>query len=129
MLLISCERKEAVQSRGVNVIDKISNDTEISFGDTVKLEEFFERNPEFNPSWFAKLNLTPLHLAELEAELQRKPLVKMLRSSSPADIVPWWVPLEEAPEFTYMTSSSAPVNIVISSGNGGGEVFVWWSSP
>lgn len=128
-ICLSCTKGRSVAAGSEVKADQARSASELLLPGVGEPDEFFIRNPEFNPSWFAKFVLTPQQAANLEAELRKKDTVKIRRNTSPAAIVSWWTPKKGALEFTYMTTTNALINVIISPGRDKVEVFIWWSSP
>lgn len=128
MTACSHEKSESKEDE-ISQIDRIRKQAELSLASSSVPDQFYEKNPEYNPLWLAKLIMDKQEVAALEEELRGKEHLNMRRSTKASDLVPWWTPSENAKDVTYMTSHNAPVTIVLSPKENLVEVFIMWSSP
>ena len=128
-ILTNCNARKKSDSLDLPKEKRVSVDTEMPMNFLNEPDKFHVKNPEYNPSWFAKFTLTQKQRSELVKILEEKNLVEMRRSSSPTTSVSWWETRKGSSEYTYLTTYNAPVNVVISSNDKDEEVYIWWSSP
>lgn len=129
-VITACSHEESeIKENEISQIDRIWKQTELSLASSSVPDQFYEKNPEYNPLWLAKLIMDKQEVEALEEELRGKEHLNMRRSTKASDLVSWWTPSENAKDVTYMTSFNAPVTVVLSPKGNLIEVFIMWSSP
>lgn len=118
----------SAQSIGASM-DRIRKDTELSAKLAGTIEQFSEINPDYNPSWVAKLNLSEQEVLILENELRAKEPRSFVKRGALSEATSWWTPVKTSVGFQYFTSHNAPVVVMLSLEGKGGNVFIEWSSP
>ena len=110
-------------------MNRIRKDTELSFGSDAKLQQFFEKNPDYNPSWIAKISLQGQAAKMLEKELSKKQSYPLETRGALSAFVSWWTPAKTATKFQYITSYNAPVSVIISQAGEQFDAYIEWTSP
>lgn len=111
------------------IIQRLQNDCELTLGNSARLDHFLEKNPEYNPSWIAKITVTNEDAFNLRNNLNKKTPYRLKRKGSLSDGVVWWQTAPSSEKFEYMTSSNAPVIVFLSETTDNFEVLLYWSSP
>lgn len=110
-------------------MDRIRRSTELSLGSVGSPQHFFEKNPDYNPNWVAKVNLSEQEVLVLKDELNKKQFYPLENRGSLSAFVSWWTPKKTADKFQYITSYNAPVLIIISQEGRQYDVYIEWTSP
>ena len=110
-------------------MQRIRENTELSLGSAISPENFLEKNPEYNPTWVAKLRMSGKEVSDLTKELGKKNSYSLEIRGGLHEHVAWWQPKQASTKYQYMTSFNAPVLLLISEGKENSDVYIEWSSP
>lgn len=126
----SCSKSASdTNLKNKSLIDRIRSDTELSIKTTGAVEHFLEKNPEYNPNWVAKVNVSEQEALIIENELSKKQPQLFKKRGALSDATAWWTPSKVGIKFQYFTSHNAPVVVVLSHRDNGCDLFINWSSP